>query len=115
MKVCNVASCPTLFDGKGGRCPEHARQADQARGTTRDRGYNTRGHHAFRNTVLTRDVVCVIEGCIQWATVADHYPHSRRELIQLGLNPNDPQFGRGLCHQHHSIETAQHQPGGFNA
>ena len=115
MRVCNVAGCPTLFEGKGGRCPQHTRQADQARGTSRDRGYNTPGHRAFRAAVLMRDPICVIPGCNQWATVADHYPLSRRELVERGMNPNDPQYGRGLCHQHHSVETAQHQPGGWNA
>ena len=114
MKVCNVSGCGTLHDSKGGRCPTHARDADKGRGTARDRGYNTRGHQAFRDAVLTRDMVCVIPDCMQWATVADHYPHSRRELVDMHMNPNDPRFGRGLCLIHHSIETAQHQPGGFN-
>lgn len=114
MRVCNIPGCPTLYEGTEGRCPQHAKQADRARGSSRDRGYNTPGHRAFRTAVLTRDIVCVIPGCMQWATVADHYPRSRRELVELALNPNDPQYGRGLCHTHHSVETAQHQPGGWN-
>lgn len=58
-------------------------------------------------------MVCVLCN-VALSTVADHYPHSRRELIDMHMNPNDPQFGRGLCHQCHSTETAQHQPGGWN-
>jgi 5-methylcytosine-specific restriction protein A len=45
---------------------------------------------------------------------ADHHPLSRRELVERGLNPDDPKHGRGLCHAHHSSETSQHQPGGWN-
>lgn len=113
MKVCNVHGCGTLFDGKGGRCPTHNREARAGR--THNRVYSTPGHRAFREAVLTRDPICTTPGCIQWATVADHYPRDRRELVTLGLNPNDPAYGRGLCHQHHSIETAKYQPGGFAA
>jgi 5-methylcytosine-specific restriction protein A len=51
---------------------------------------------------------------VREATVADHYPHSRKELIELGLNPNDPQYGRGLDKQCHDQETAIHQRGGWN-
>jgi 5-methylcytosine-specific restriction protein A len=58
--------------------------------------------------------MCVLCG-VQFSTVADHYPLSRRELVELGLNPNDPQYGRGLDHRCHSIETARNQPGGFTA
>jgi len=111
LKVCNVAGCPELFDGPGGRCPTHTREARAKR--VHNRVYNTPGHRRFRNAVLTRDPVCVIPGCVQWATVADHYPHTRTELIELGLNPNDPQYGRGLCAQHHNEHTANTSPGGF--
>ena len=112
MRVCNVPGCAELFDGPGGRCPTHKREARAARVT--NRVYNTPGHHRFRNAVLTRDVVCVIDGCVQWATVADHYPRDRRTLVDLGLNPNDPQYGRGLCAQHHNAHTAATSPGGWN-
>jgi len=36
-------------------------------------------------------------------------------LISQGLNPDDPKYGRGLCSPCHSKETAEHQPGGWNA
>jgi 5-methylcytosine-specific restriction protein A len=113
MRVCNVHGCPNLFDGKQGRCPGHRKQADKARGTSRDRGYNTPGHRTFRTAVLARDPICVLCG-LALSTVADHYPRSRRELIDLGLDPNSPDAGRGLCKPCHDKETAQHQPGGWN-
>jgi 5-methylcytosine-specific restriction protein A len=67
--------------------------------------------------VLERDPLCVVHlerGDHVLATVADHYPRSRRELEALGLDPNDPEYGRGLCASCHSRETARHQPGGWN-
>jgi 5-methylcytosine-specific restriction protein A len=47
------------------------------------------------------------------STVADHWPLSRRELEDQGLDPNDPQHGRGLCKHCHDMETARNQPGGW--
>ena len=110
MRVCSTPGCPNLIP-KPGRCAEHARQADRARGTATERGYTSKGHRTFRQAVLTRNPVCVL--CPSIATVADHHPRSRRELELAGLDPNDPQYGRGLCQPCHSRETARHQPGGW--
>lgn len=114
MRVCSVPGCPELYPrAEGSRCPRHRAQADRARGTSHERGYSTRGHREFRRVVIQRDLICQLCG-MEPATVADHYPRSRKELIELGLDPNDPQYGRGLGHKCHSRETAQHQPGGWN-
>jgi 5-methylcytosine-specific restriction protein A len=115
MRVCSVHGCPEIYpSAEGSRCVRHRREADQARGTARDRGYATLGHQAFRRAVLARDPICVI--ChVAFSTVADHYPLSRRELADLRLDPNDPSRGRGLCKPCHDSETAQHQPGGWNS
>ena len=72
----------------------------------------------FRTAVLERDINCVL--CIaaaRWtpATVADHWPLSRRELLDRGMDPDDPEHGRGLCEPCHAKETAANQPGGWNA
>jgi 5-methylcytosine-specific restriction protein A len=45
---------------------------------------------------------------------ADHWPLSRRELVEQGLDPDDPKHGRGLCTSCHSRSTAREQPGGWN-
>ncbi|KAK2701921.1 hypothetical protein QYM36_019422 [Artemia franciscana] len=88
--------------------------ADRSRGTATERGYNTRGHQSFREAVLTRDPICVL--CeLRHSTIADHHPISRRDLIAAGMNPNDPQYGRGLCKPCHDRATAKNQPGGWNA
>lgn len=111
-KVCNGKGCPVLVD-KGVRlCDACTREAERLRGSPTARGYGRRHRRTFREGVLARDPICVL--CHRRpATDADHYPRSRRELAAAGLDPNDPQYGRGLCHPCHSSETAAHQPGGF--
>lgn len=121
--VCSVPGCPEYTDH--GRCAQHRAEAEQARGTARQRGYG-RGHETrFRPGVLARDPVCTCGGCPSCQPAAgrpcaapsvhaDHYPRSRRELAAAGLDPNDPRHGRGLCGPCHSSETARHQPGGWN-
>ena len=109
MRVCNVPGCGTLTDQP--RCDTHRRAAEQARGNATARGYTSPRHRRFRRLVLRRDPTCVLCGAV--ATVADHYPTSRRDLLAAGLDPDDPARGRGLCHRCHSIETAKHQPGGW--
>jgi 5-methylcytosine-specific restriction protein A len=115
-RVCPSKGCTNLTDG--GRCADCARAADRARGTASQRGYRGRGHtRRFRLGVLHRDRLCVLhleQGLPVPATVADHWPRSRRELLELGLDPNDPAHGRGLCTACHNRETAAHQPGGWN-
>ena len=111
LTVCNIPGCPTLTDG--GRCAEHRREAEQRRGNASSRGYGHQHRTRFRAAVLARDPVCTL--CRQRSSVhADHHPLSRRELVDAGLDPNDPRHGRGLCPRCHSKETAQHQPGGWN-
>lgn len=113
MRVCSVPGCPELYPAsEGTRCQDHRREARAKR--VDNRVYSTKGHRTFRSAVLTRDPICT--RChLALSTVADHYPTSRRDLEAQGLNPNDPTHGRGLCHRCHSTETAQHQPGGWNA
>ena len=115
MRVCSVHGCATIYPTtEGSRCQAHRAEADRRRGTTSERGYSTRGHRSFRTQVLHADPVCVL--CqLRPSTVADHYPHSRRELIELGMDPNDPAMGRGLCKTCHDQSTARDQPGGWNS
>lgn len=108
-KVC--ATCPEAIPS-GTYCDSCRKTKDRARGTAAQRGYG-RSHRRFRRGVLTRDPVCVL--CLLEPSVeADHWPLSRRELEQRGMDPNDPRHGRGLCHRCHSSETARNQPGGWN-
>lgn len=120
--ICTVPGCPEYT--QGGRCADHRREAEQRRGTARQRGYG-RGHETrFRRGVLARDPKCKCTGCGSCSRTeqqcerdsehADHWPKDRRELVAEGLDPNDPARGRGLCGPCHSAQTARHQPGGWN-
>lgn len=112
-RTCSTRDCSTVIT-TGSRCTACQRRADTRRGTASQRGYNTPGHQRFREAVLRREPICVL--CrTRWATVADHHPRSRRELITAGEDPNDPKHGRGLCKPCHDRETARHQPGGWAA
>jgi 5-methylcytosine-specific restriction protein A len=119
--ACPAPACPELTDG--GRCPAHQQQIDQHRGGPRDRGYTTHHERTFRRQVLQRDPWCTCQagnhghpgGCPAPSHHADHHPRTRRELVRLGLNPHDPQYGRGLCHNCHSKNTAEQTPGGWHS
>lgn len=113
-RICPARDCPTLVDG-GGPCDQHKAQRAERRGTAAQRGYTGRGHATFRDHVLRKNHgICVL--CQRApATVADHWPRSRRDLEQAGLNPNDPAHGRPLCKPCHDSETATNQPGGWHA
>lgn len=110
MTVCNVPGCPEYT--RSGRCPEHERAAERRRGKTAQRGYSGQHVRRFRRGVLDRDVLCVVCRSAP-ASEADHWPKDRRQLEAEGLDPNDPQYGRGTCKPCHSSETARYQPGGW--
>ncbi|RZU64925.1 5-methylcytosine-specific restriction protein A [Microterricola gilva] len=112
MRVCSKHGCPTIYPAsEGSRCKTHRQQARAAR--VDNKVYSSKGHRSFRSAVLTRDPICT--SCeLTLSTVADHYPLTRRELVDAGLNPNDPQHGRGLCANCHNTHTAATSPGGWN-
>jgi len=112
MRVCSIPGCPTIYAGTDSRCPAHKAEARAKR--TDNRVYSTAGHRRFRNAVLERDPICVVCGIAQ-STVADHYPTDRVDLVDQGLDPNDPQYGRGLCATCHNKHTAATRPSGWNA
>lgn len=113
MRVCSVTGCPTIYPkGEGSKCEKH-RTAAKREHWAKTKAYSSKGHRQFRDAVLRRDPLCVVDQLAQ-STVADHYPKTRQELIDLGLNPNDPQYGRGLCKKHHDQHTAATSPAGWN-
>ena len=89
-----------------GLCEEHARQNDRQRGTSTERGYTSKRHRdVFRTGVLSRDGwECVL--CGEPASIADHYPRTRKQLIADGDDPDDPTYGRALCKRCHDRHTA---------
>lgn len=82
---------------------------DLKRGNATQRGYDHHHRDIFRKAILQRSPQCVL--CPALATVADHYPRSRRELVRCGMDPNDPQYGRALCKACHDTHTAHTQIG----
>ena len=112
LSPCSSPGCHNLTDG--GPCASCRTQRDQRRGSSWSRGYGRAHQRRFRPGVLAKNNGLCVLCQIAAATVADHWPLSRRELVEAGLDPDDPQHGRPLCHVCHSKETAQHQPGGWN-
>ena len=55
LRVCATPGCPTLVKAgaRGGRCAEHERARDRARGTTTQRGYGT-DHQRLRASYQAR-------------------------------------------------------------
>lgn len=114
MRVCSVSGCPTIYPrAEGSRCTPHRQAARRARRATND-VYTSAGHKRFREAVLVAQPICTICWVAQ-STVADHYPLDRRELVRKGLDPNDPERGRGLCAKCHNKHTAATNPGGWAA
>ncbi|MFJ3705043.1 MULTISPECIES: holin [unclassified Streptomyces] len=110
-KRCTTGGCSGTPTPGSGKCPRCARP--RPRPSAAAQGYGREHERRFRAGVLARDTVCVL--CMQTPAVhADHWPLSKRELVERGLDDNDPRRGRGLCASCHSKETAEHQPGGWN-
>lgn len=113
-RVCNTPSCPNLTDPGRSRCPACTTEAERRRRPGRN-PYATRAHRrGFRLAVLDRDPICVLCN-LRLATVADHWPIERRDLVAAGLDPDDPERGRGLCKPCHDAHTSRTSPGGWAA
>ena len=102
--VCSTPGCGNLHASTGA-CKTCRTERDTNR-RRKGNPYSNKGHRLhFREHVLARDPICT--QCLHSpSTVADHHPIDRDQLIQRGLNPNDPQYGRGLCTQCHNRKTA---------
>jgi 5-methylcytosine-specific restriction protein A len=78
------------------------------------RVYTTRTWRTRRLEFLGVHALCVL--CGAPATVADHYPVSRRVLVMRGVaDPDADERLRPLCKPCHDRSTAARQPGGWNA
>lgn len=107
--VCTEPGCPEIVEGGGGPCPEHAREARRANDAKRPRRERRYGETFERNRkrLLASRPLCAL-GCGRPATVADHHPRSRRELVAGGVgNPDALEHLRPLCISCHNRETAR--------
>ena len=73
---------------------------------------------------LIRDPICTCTEaahghgarCYAASTVADHYPDSKRDLVEMGTpDPDALHRLRGVCASCHNKHTAATSPGGWNA
>ena len=123
-KVCSTSGCPHLVSS-GSLCDECRKAKDKRRSRGRN-PYTSKAHRFARARVLARDPRCVCPGdgpdgcgrhhglCGAPSTIADHWPLERVELVEAGLDPNDPTRMRGLCKRCHDSKTARTKPSGFN-
>lgn len=119
LKVCSCigncaaheGSCPELTTA--GRCEACATAADRARGTAAERGYGSFWSRVIRPKYLKAHPICRL--CPSVATVADHFPVSRRDLVAQGVkDPDGWHRMRPLCKACHDKHTAAEQAGGWN-
>jgi 5-methylcytosine-specific restriction protein A len=107
---CAVPECPNLVTDRGAhRCAEHTvqqwRAINAARTMPRHRGARW---VAVRAAFLRRHPRCV--DCGAPATVADHAPVSRRDLIAQGVHdPDDERYLQARCGPCHGRATASRE------
>jgi 5-methylcytosine-specific restriction protein A len=81
------------------------------RPTASQRGYGSRWSR-IRRRFLRVNPTCAL--CPAPSEVPDHYPRSRKELLDQGVqDPDAFEYLRPLCTSCHNRETAKHQPGGW--
>ncbi len=91
LVTCPVPGCPRLTGG--GRCPVHLARPRQASATARGYGSEWR---RIRKAFLAANPRCVGDGtgshhpsCDGYATIPDHDPITRAELVRMGVPDPD--------------------------
>jgi len=112
---CTTPGCRNVTPA-GGRCADcrdrRGAIAEARRPSADRRGYDRRWSQ-IRTAFLVTHPWCVL--CKRAATVADHHPVSRRDLVAAGVpDPDAPHWLRPLCASCHNRSTARHQGGGWN-
>ena len=113
LRPCTTPGCPGRADT--GRCP-HCRTGRQHNPRTKvetsaDRGYSATWR-ARRRDYLTTHPVCAL--CGRMATIPDHYPMPRRQLVAAQVaDPDADEHLRPLCDNCHRRQTGLRQPGGW--
>jgi 5-methylcytosine-specific restriction protein A len=102
---CAAPGCGAHSTSPRGRCPKHLRKQPSAVAAEYDDHWARR----VRLPYLVANPACVL--CGHLATVADHWPDSRTQLV--GSRVTDPDAWhrlRPLCVPCHGRETLKHQP-----
>jgi|ERR1035438_705761 5-methylcytosine-specific restriction protein A len=104
-KACICQPCPNLAEYRG-RCREHARRAEIARGTTTERGYNG-DWQRLRNAKLATDPVCQIRTHCK-GLVASEVDH----IVPIRVRPDlrlEWSNLQSACKRCHSAKTLSEQ------
>jgi len=112
QRPCTTPGCPQL--STGGRCTT-CRGQKRKLDRNRRRDVNDYGPRwpGRRLAFLLDNPTCVM--CARLATIPDHYPRSRRQLLADGVtDPDLPQYLRPLCKPCHDHATGLNQPGGWH-
>jgi 5-methylcytosine-specific restriction protein A len=113
LRPCTTPGCPGRTpDGRCPACRDTRQTNPRLRAEkTAERGYDAPWRRR-RLDYLTDHPVCAL--CHRAATIADHHPISRRDLVARGdPDPDAPHHLRPLCRTCHDRATGRHQPGGW--
>lgn len=88
--ICRIPGCPTIASARG-LCPTHATEAERARGTKQQRGYDA-AHDALRRRWAPR----VARGAVMCWRCGEHI--GRGEAWDLGHDDDDRRITRGPEH-----------------
>lgn len=91
------SGCGSIVKGRCPTCTKATRQAsDQQRLTPAQRGYDSHWRRVIRPAFLRRHPICVLCGGL--ASVPDHWPETRAELVTRGVTDPDAEHRlRALC------------------
>lgn len=85
-------------------------RADQQRGNSNARGYDSHWRRIIRPAFLRANPLCVLCGAL--ANVPDHWPETRAELVERGVaDPDATHRLRPLCDSCHNIHGLNYHPG----
>lgn len=109
---CTIPGCPARST-TAGPCPVHARQRVRRKHLQANEQYG--GAWPIRRLdYLARNPWCAL--CPRPATIADHWPRTRRQLLTARVqDPDDDRYLRPICRPCHNKQTGLNVPGGWHA
>jgi 5-methylcytosine-specific restriction protein A len=105
------AGCGTIVNGRCPTCTKATRQAsDAVRESPAQRGYDSHWRRSIRPAFLRQHPICVLCGAL--ASVPDHWPETRKELVGRGVSDPDADHRlRALCKTCHDRYGLSDHPG----
>ena len=97
-RTCSVPGCPTLVTS--GRCGLHEREADHARGTRQERGYDAK-HDALRRLAIAKIAAGVVVRC--WRCGGQIFT---AHDLHIGHDDHDRTITRGPEHKLCNLSAA---------